>query len=285
MKIILSRKGFDSANGGVASPILPDGSLLSLPIPAHKSAISYADLHRNDYSLGAIVEDLTKQRITRSNFAHLDPDLNADIFPRHQSWRPLFGQAGAAQSHLAHCGISSGDLFLFFGWFRQVACVDGHYRFVAGTPDLHVIFGWLQIDTILSVRHGHSDVPAWAQYHPHLHESFAAQQNTLYIARDKLKLDGIPTKHSGASIFKKYHKHLCLTAPGETRTVWSLPAWFHPRNGSTPLSYHANMERWSSVDKHTVLRSVARGQEFVLDTEQYPEAIEWAHKLIAHGTD
>ena len=33
MKIILSRKGFDSENGGYASPILPDGSLVSLPIP------------------------------------------------------------------------------------------------------------------------------------------------------------------------------------------------------------------------------------------------------------
>ena len=33
MKIILSRKGFDSANGGTASPVMPDGTLLSLPIP------------------------------------------------------------------------------------------------------------------------------------------------------------------------------------------------------------------------------------------------------------
>lgn len=33
MKIILSRKGFDLQNGGQPSPILPDGTLLSLPIP------------------------------------------------------------------------------------------------------------------------------------------------------------------------------------------------------------------------------------------------------------
>ena len=33
MKVILSRKGFDSSNGGCPSPILPDGTLLSLPIP------------------------------------------------------------------------------------------------------------------------------------------------------------------------------------------------------------------------------------------------------------
>ncbi len=33
MKVILSRKGMDSTSGGIASPILPDGTLLSLPIP------------------------------------------------------------------------------------------------------------------------------------------------------------------------------------------------------------------------------------------------------------
>ena len=29
MKVILSRKGFDSANGGIASPIFEDGTMLS----------------------------------------------------------------------------------------------------------------------------------------------------------------------------------------------------------------------------------------------------------------
>ena len=34
MKIILSRKGFDSANGGIVSPIMEDGTLISFPIPS-----------------------------------------------------------------------------------------------------------------------------------------------------------------------------------------------------------------------------------------------------------
>ena len=34
MKVILSRKGFDSASGGYPSPILPNGTLLSMPIPS-----------------------------------------------------------------------------------------------------------------------------------------------------------------------------------------------------------------------------------------------------------
>jgi hypothetical protein len=34
MKVILSRKGFDSGYGGIPSPVLPDGTMLSLPIPS-----------------------------------------------------------------------------------------------------------------------------------------------------------------------------------------------------------------------------------------------------------
>lgn len=37
MKIILSRKGFDSAFGGVASPVFTEeGKFLSLPIPVKR---------------------------------------------------------------------------------------------------------------------------------------------------------------------------------------------------------------------------------------------------------
>lgn len=34
MKVILNRKGFDSSNGGIVSPIMEDGTLLSFPIPS-----------------------------------------------------------------------------------------------------------------------------------------------------------------------------------------------------------------------------------------------------------
>ena len=44
MKLVLSRKGMDSAAGGMASPILPDGTLLSLPIPDNDSGLKYSDV-------------------------------------------------------------------------------------------------------------------------------------------------------------------------------------------------------------------------------------------------
>jgi len=52
MKIIFSRKGFDSSTGGVPSPIFPDGKILSLPIPDKLSPIKYKDINWNQYNLG-----------------------------------------------------------------------------------------------------------------------------------------------------------------------------------------------------------------------------------------
>lgn len=47
MKIILSRKGFDSKYGGGSSPILPGGEMLSMPIPAsgNETGNQLKDLH------------------------------------------------------------------------------------------------------------------------------------------------------------------------------------------------------------------------------------------------
>ena len=44
MKIILSRKGFDSANGGIVSPIFENGTMLTFPIPSNDKE-TYNDLH------------------------------------------------------------------------------------------------------------------------------------------------------------------------------------------------------------------------------------------------
>lgn len=46
MKIILSRKGFDSANGGIVSPIFEDGAMISFPIPSN-DVDTYDSLYYN----------------------------------------------------------------------------------------------------------------------------------------------------------------------------------------------------------------------------------------------
>jgi hypothetical protein len=282
MKIVLSRKGFDSSAGRVPSPILPDGTLLSLPIPdeSRTSKIRFEDIHVNDESIGTIVEGLTKQKITRRDFAHLDPDLRVSAYPRLPNWHPLFGQSDQAQAHLVNEGVTVGDLFLFFGWFREAELLNGKYCFVKDAPHLHIIYGWLQISEILSVE-GNSNVPLWANYHHHFHAPPSWRNNAVYIARTKLKLNGLKEVIEGAGVFEKYREELCLTCPNRSkRSLWKLPKWLYPENDLLPLSYHRNKNRWKLDGNHAILCSVGRGQEFVLDADKYPEAITWAHDLI-----
>jgi hypothetical protein len=61
--------------------------------------------------------------------------------------------------------------------------------------------------------------------------------------------------------------------------VWQLPRWFNPV-ARTPLSYHANPARWTDCSTSMRLQSVGRGQEFVLDVEQYPEARAWLRSIF-----
>ena len=138
MKLILSRKGFDSSAGGVPSPILPDGRIVSLPIPDKQSPISYSEIMFNSKSIAALVFELTKGRIPSHYRAHLDPDLVPGSFPRLPGWRPLFGQTGAAQGHLRNNSIGPGDLFLFFGLFRHVKVMHGSYIWACGARPRHL---------------------------------------------------------------------------------------------------------------------------------------------------
>ena len=58
MKVILSRKGFDSKAGGVPNPILPDGTLLSFPIPAKIDQLTYQDLQYEGVAYSDILTQL-----------------------------------------------------------------------------------------------------------------------------------------------------------------------------------------------------------------------------------
>jgi hypothetical protein len=57
----------------------------------------------------------------------------------------------------------------------------------------------------------------------------------------------------------------------------------YPQAGSSVLSYHGNLNRWTLDGDYADLQSVGRGQEFVLDSKDYPEALDWAKDLIAEN--
>lgn len=281
MKIIFSRKGFDSSSGKNPSPIFPDGRIVSFPIPDKQSSIRYGDIHWKEYNLGSLVSDLTNGRIPVSHFAHLDPDINHKSLSRHPDWRPIFGQTGAAQGHLRKNGVQAGDVFLFFGLFRNVMNEAGRIVWDKSSPLRHIFWGWLQIDKVLTIDSCSRSDYRWAEYHPHFHRS-SDKNNSLYIASRYLTLPGLSlSKHAGAGVFQKYSERLALTAPDDaTPSQWELPQWFYPRNGNCPLTYHSNLTRWKRTKIGTRLNSVARGQEFILDTKDFPEAVKWLKQLL-----
>jgi hypothetical protein len=179
--------------------------------------------------------------------------------------------------------VGVGDLFLFFGWFRMAEWAEGVCRFVPGSASFHALFGWLQVGTVIEVSATDtSHVPASLRDHPHVvHASrFRGQRNTIYVAGDRLQLAASPGVLAAAGRFDRWTDALRLSADGATRSVWEVPLWLDPRLGRTALSYHGHPDRWNREGNRLLLRTVAKGQEFVLDCDEYPEATSWVTTLI-----
>lgn len=280
MKIIFSRKGFDSGNGGMPSPILPDGRMLSLPILSN-SERPLSDM-QFDPEINKLVSDLSDQRIVGSSCVHFDPDLDMALLPRSHGWRPSLGQVGAAQSHLENEKIEPSDIFLFFGWFRQVETVGGKWRFVPDAPHLHVLFGWLQIGEIVSLHGNESAVLKkypWLKGHPHMQTGYS-HNNTLYIATENLQINGVNTLVTGGGRFKTFTPRVQLTDNNANRSTWRFPKFFLHDHANPTMSYHKKPEKWTMDGQDVILETVKRGQEFVFDASNNPYVQLWTSRLI-----
>jgi hypothetical protein len=285
VKLILSRKGFDQGSGGAPSPIFDDGSLFSIPIPDGRTLQRYGDMHHGDHSIGEIVSHLTKGRYTGRSSAHVDPDLHKDRIERLEGWRPAFGQTGAAQRHLENQGVGPGDIFMFFGWFRDISRNgDGVWRPTPGGKDIHAFHGWMQIAEVLDLSSGRAT--DWVRYpwlckHPHIGRG-TEPSNTIYIATETLELPGgIGAGLAGGGRLATLTRETTLTASGQQKkSVWSLPDWFGPDSGRS-LSYHVDRNRWMETPSGLALKTVGRGQEFVIDIGDDKRALDWVSALIS----
>jgi len=272
MKVILSRKGFDTQYGGYPSPILPDGRMISLPIPSNDE-ITYNDLQVDkQLSYFHLMKQLN-QRIKFNNESHiltkhmgchLDPDINSTVIKRHNYWKPLFGQINASQTHLENQGVKEGDLFLFFGTFRKTTLQDNIYCFDS-SQELHIIFGYLQIGEIVSVDNN-SEIPEWMNYHPHTAKKRLGGNNTIYIAKQKLSWQ---SDAPGAGMLNFNNKQV-LTKMGYTKSKWNLPPYFK----DVVISYHSE-NSW----KEDYFQSASKGQEFVVEDNKQIE--NWAKDIVS----
>jgi hypothetical protein len=271
MRIILSRKGLDSAAGGIPSPLI-DGRPVSMPIPT--SGPTPTTYGRLGGDVGALISDLTNKRLGPDSPCHLDPDIERELLPRRPGWRGAFGQTGAAQSHLDNQGVGPGDVFVFWGLFRRAERDgDGGWRFVG--PSEHRIYGWMQIAEVLRV--GSEPDPALAQYpwladHPHVRPGWSSR-STVYVATESLGLDGDDTGAPGWGVFGRGRR---LTGAGKSPSRWNVPDWVNPKRGGTGMSFH----KPAAFDEDGTLRAAARGQEFVADVTGRGDALDWLRALI-----
>lgn len=279
MKLILSRKGTDSSAGGLPSPIFPDGRIVSLPIPQPDGPTRYSQLQVGNQSLSSLIKQLGGKQ-WRSG-CHLDPDIDRSLCPDVQDWLPAFGQAASAQRHLEQEGVGVGDLFLFFGWFKQVEKVKGRWQQVKGAPDIHLIYGWMQVGEILKPEGDNREIlgryPQLAR-HPHLQTDYPF--NTIYLPTEQLQIGEHFLDLPGTGVFSHYDQLRQLTTAGENRTQWTLPAAFFPTDFERALSYHRQPWRWQQSEESAQLQAAARGQEFVLDLAVQPDVIPWIETLF-----
>lgn len=245
MKIILSRKGFDSASGGCPSFIIGD-KLISLPIPDEHTDLEYNNVNICGYNLGEIFENSKiKPKLNGKVIisCHLDPDIESG----------LFGQCSTAAKHLINNDVKIGDLLLFFGWFRD-----------------------FDIESYKFSSQDKKEALQLTKTHPHIaYESTEYEKTNLLFVADTKLLDGSKIKGCGRL---KLSESTTLTKSNENKSIWLLPKCFL----NTNMTYHTNKNRWTDLNsEYCQVKSVYRGQEFVISENKNVE--QWAIELITNN--
>ena len=289
LKIILSRKGFDLSDGGIPSPIFDD-ELLSLPIPEeidfrtnNSNRPKYTDLSYRGKSYKEIIENLGSarcyQKITNgyNEYCHLDPDLSNRL--SHADWKPAFGQCGSAEGHLRNHNIDKGDLFLFYGWFRQAQF--NTLKFDSKAQDLHVIFGYMQIgERWILDDDKNSQQRAKIEYplHPHTYKKQNGK-NSLYIPTDKLTLENFSKTGAKPGYgLLKYSRERQLTMPNSnSRCHWDFGGFLQAFN-VVDITYHNN-QTYGMING--IFCAAQRGQEFIFEYDpSNVEMADWLSKVL-----
>lgn len=272
MKIILSRKGFDSASGGCPSPIMPDGTLLSLPIPDDyaptviiktEKLLTFSDLVYKSHTYTQLLAGI--RRTKTYNVCHLDPDLRKDARSTPiDGWEAAFGQTESALGVLRNAKVQIGDLFLFFGLFREVEYYKDTIRFIRGARKIQIIYGYMEIGEIL-YKPEQIEKFYW---HPHATKGlYEDDRNAIFLPSKHLSLcSSLP----GYGVLN-YREDRVLTMQGENTATWKPHDFYMPNN-----IYDDRKNSAKSGSKG--LYYAGQWQELVLNSNE--NANDWALKMI-----
>lgn len=266
MKIILSRKGFDSTAGGIINPIMPDGTLLSLPITSADTD-TYESLIYKGVKYSKLLNDLGYKG---EETCHLDPDIRENVRKVEiANWQPAFGQIGTAQRYLENSGVTVGDLFLFFGCFRRIDLKAGKYTYVRknqsnfylGHP-VQIIFGYLEVGKIIK----EPELIQKYSWHPHSSSGrLDKQTNVLYIPSKQLSF----ANHLPGYGVLDYNKKRILTKEGRTPAKWERKEFLMPNH------IRGNRKNSGAADE---LYYGGQWQELVINESEV--ASKWAYNII-----
>ncbi|SDI63746.1 hypothetical protein [Natribacillus halophilus] len=195
-----------------------------------------------------------------------------------KEWRGLFGQSGNSLGTLRYRDVGEGDIFLFFGWFKEARKEDGVWKYVPHAPNIHALYGYLEVDRELDIKAGDL-VPPWAAYHPHIKNSHEHRigGNSVYMATSEFSKN---TEQPGWGCFH-YDPRLVLTNEDKTaRSFWKLPACFQGEQDQ----FTSGIRTWNVLpDGMIEMQTIGRGdQEMYVSSN--PEVVKWAEELIMNCT-
>jgi hypothetical protein len=244
---------------------MPDGTLLSLPIPTNGCGndSKYDDLTYKGIKYSELLNQINPKE--KYNYCHVDPDIREGIRTVPSDWQPAFGQKDQAQGYLNNSGVETGDIFLFFGNYRRVKLVNGRYRFVRKSNDfyyhspLQIIYGYLQIGRIIR------SLEEIKRFHWHPHSAFTDSSNTLYIPTNRLSL--IPSMKGYGTL--SYREDRVLTMKDHPKATWNpLPFLF-------PEYVHGNRKNSAKKDG---LYYAGQWQELVFDGSE--DLLKWVKTIL-----
>lgn len=287
MRVILSRKGYDSSFGSITSLVLHKRNntdeIIMLPIPCDNDTAIYNDLKLSeDKNFFEKLIKLPGYEKLKNKKCHADPNL-VDFFCDKESNGGFVGSIGphnTAYSHLRNQGVTvgddlkdkDGDLFIFYGVFREAHENGDGSISLDDCKKRHMMFGYLQIGEDISNENikKYTEEHKWMKNQPHSNlDKYKDNSNHIFVAREKLsfapELNGY-----GMFNFSKDNQLLYLTKNGSER----LTDWHVEGLKNRKISWNAGR----CFDENGDIQVAKRGQEFVL--EGIDEAEKWAIKLI-----
>jgi hypothetical protein len=318
-KVILSRKGFDSASGGGFSPFDPEeGKYIVLPIPMRKQELAinyplkYEKIHTKSNHLDGCPEtDLkslmmkslrikkatitVKDEITgkdtkeESEYAHFDPWLIDCPWLEEDSKHQIgaFGQIGMAQAHLDKQKVGEGSLFLFFSRFKPIKNRKNKILHDVITSEQHLggglyfIYGWLKVKKVIKKYEELRDEDRLSR-HPHATPAYFNHEDPVKNNTIYIADEFLFNDGSnirGCGYFPKLSEDLLLTAPVQKSEKSWIPSRWKMPPGFSFQTCKSIFNKEEKWDTDYLVKTGWRWQEAVFDLGESQDFCHWFQKL------